>query len=63
MGEAVGIIEQINLAEQQYDELIKEYAAAMLTLKRLRFRYAQIKKQISNLEEAVENEQRKLDEQ
>jgi Skp family chaperone for outer membrane proteins len=63
MGEIMGIPEQIALAEEQYGELVLEFGQAMVVLKRLRFRHAQIKKQIQNLQEAVDNEQRKLDEQ
>ena len=59
----MGILEQIDLVEQQYEELVKDFAQGILVLKRLRFRHAQIKKQISNLQEVVDNEQRKLDEQ
>ncbi len=59
----MGIPEQIALAEKQYTELISEYGAAMLVLKQLRFRHAQIKKQIRNLTEVIENEQQKLNEQ
>lgn len=59
----MGIREQIDLAEEQYEELVKDFGQALLVLKRLRFKHVQIEKQIRNLEEAVENEQKKLDEQ
>jgi len=58
----MGIPEQIDLAEEQYKELVEDYGQAVLVLKRLRFKHAQIQKQIKNLEEAVEDERKKLDE-
>jgi len=52
----MGIPDQIAIIEQEYDDLLKEYGEAVAHLKRLRFRHAQIKKQIANLEEAIEDE-------
>lgn len=52
----MGIPEEITRVEQEYDELLEEYAGVVAKLKNLRFRHAQIKKQIANLEGAIEDE-------
>lgn len=47
-------VKQCEIVEQEYDELIKEFAAVRADLMRLRFRRAQIRKQVENLKQLGE---------
>jgi uncharacterized protein involved in exopolysaccharide biosynthesis len=50
-------VEQIDIIEQQYGELMREYADAKSIFQKLRFKRDQIKKQIDNLTAAIEREE------